>query len=141
MQDGDISNEVAPRLLVVFEGLIGQLDGPVHQKKHDFYVKTHAWRRAARMWTLDGFVLKRMWDYVYRLRQSLDIVTYLDEREAEHVHERLDELSYPFGGFIPTTLDGMVHGILLNPSVHAVFDGDPKRWLTYGGKGRGLRDF
>lgn len=135
MQAGDISNEVAPRYVFVFEGLVGVLPDPVVQRKHSLYVKARAWKRAARSWQFDPWIEKRMWDWAVRRSHSLDIVTYLPEHEADEVKERVDERGLPFGNFIVTTLEEFLHGYMLNPAVVGVFDADPRHALTYGGKG------
>jgi hypothetical protein len=134
VEHGDISNEVAPRIIFVFEGLIGQLASESDEKKHRALVKVHAWKRAASMWTFDGWARKIIWDYTSRRLQQIDIVTYLDEREAEHIHDRIDAAGIPYGNFWATTMQEFVSLQMLNPAVIGVVDGDNKRWGVYGSK-------
>lgn len=139
MEHGDISNEVAPRLVFVFEGLIGYLaENTGDATKRNVLLRARAWKRAAAMWTLDQWTLKIMWDYTSRRRQSIDVVTYVDEREAERIRDRLDAHGYPFANFWATTLDEMLHLHVNNPAVVGVVDGDASRWLTYGSKGMSI---
>jgi len=134
MQGGDISNRTAPRYLFVFEGLLGNFEKPGDRAKRDLLLKAHRWKKAAAMWSIDMYMLKLMWDFTYRRDQSVDILTYLDEREALEVQARLDQYNFPYGNFIVTTIPEFVRGMLNNPSVVAVVDPDPRRGLTYGGK-------
>lgn len=135
MQDGDISNEVAPRYLCIFEGLIGVLPDKVTERKHRLYVKSHAWGRAARCWRFDSYVEKRFWDMSFRLVRTLDIITFLDEAEADLIKERLDARGWPYGNFWATTEEALLHELLPNPSVLGVIDPDPAHALRYGAKG------
>lgn len=136
MENGDISNGVSARLLVVFEGTIATIEDRLTEQKRAFYLKSHRWQRAASCWSVDMLTTKRFWDMTFRLSQTIDIVTYLDEREAEHIQVRLDQLGLPFGNFWATTLEELCREILPNPSVTTILDADPKRVFTYGGKGR-----
>jgi hypothetical protein len=121
MQGGDISSGVSSRYIWVFEGLVADLDGPA-AAKHKLYLKTHAWKRAARCWTLDPWVRKKMDDLAYRLSMVIDIVTFLPEEEGDEIKAILDNLAYPFANFWATTQEDLMHNILPSPAVAGVVE-------------------
>jgi hypothetical protein len=137
MQNGDISNQVAPRIVLVFENLLGSIPKE-KTRKHYWAMKRHAWTAAANCWDLDKWTLAKMWDLTYRHKASIDVVTYLREEEAEKIYTRLDARGYPIANWWVTDLDGCLHDIITNPSVMAIVDATPGRAWTYGRKGASL---
>lgn len=135
MQGGDISNEVAPRIIFIFEDTIGAIAAP-DQRRHDRYVRRGRYRRAARMWELSKHAVRVLHDLERRSPYNVDIATYLDPDEAEHIEDRLESIALPFGHFLVTNTEEMARVIVNQPQVAAVFDGNRARQFAYGGKGR-----
>lgn len=135
MQGGDISNEVTPRLLVVFEGLIGVLP-PQAARREAIARKMHQWSYAVSYWEIHEGIGKAIWDQVWRFHRHIDVVTFLGKGFAEALEARLDDEQLPTGRVLSTTPDRLARQIASMPDVAAVYDPEPTRRFRYGGKGR-----
>lgn len=135
MQGGDLSNRSAPRLIFIFETTIGVLDIKAQRRRKAFLV-ARQWKRAAQCWTLDPQIYRVIEDLQWRSNFNVDFATYLDQREAEALEDHLEHSGLGFGNFLVTTVNEMARVYCNYPSTAAIFDGDPERVFTYGGKGR-----
>jgi hypothetical protein len=141
MQNGDISNEVVPRLVIAYEGMLGLLP-----EKPDRYVTELVARkfgRRARMAqrTVDAYEIndalaRVIWDTTWRHRYTVDVVTYLGEDAVAPLEARLDVEGLPIGRVWATTPDRLARRLPYMPDVAAVFDNE--NHLLYGSKGRML---
>lgn len=141
MQGGDISNEVVPRLVIAYEGMLGLLP-----EKPDRYVTELVARkfgRRARMAqrTVDAYEIndalaRVIWDTTWRHRYTVDVVTYLGEDAVAPLEARLDVEGLPIGRVWATTPDRLARRLPYMPDVAAVFDNE--NHLIYGSKGRML---
>lgn len=136
MQKGDISNQITPRLLVVFEGLLGILDGPKARAKEATARKMHRWKHAVNQYELNDIVARHIWDVTWRKHYSVDVVTFLGVDFALALQDYLDEHQLPVGHIRSSTPDRLARELSYDPSVLAVYDPDPSHVFTYGGKGR-----
>lgn len=137
MERGDIDNHAAARIIYVFEGTIGTLS-PAAERKRNLYLKTRRWKKAAHCWTIEPFLQKVLLDHAWRSPYNVDLATYLDLEEAEHVEQRLESLALPFGHFLVTDIEEMARVISNRPDVAAIYDFHPSRVFTYGSKGRSV---
>jgi hypothetical protein len=137
VQSGDISDQSSPRLIYVFDHTIGTLT-PTAAKKRAFHLRLHQWKRAAHCWEIDPHVVKVIIDIQYRTSYNVDLATYVDPDEAEHIEDRLGGVGLPYGNFFVTTIEEMTRVIVNRPNVAAVFDYDPARQFTYGSKSRSV---
>jgi len=137
MLNGNISNRIEPRLLVVFEGLLGLHTDAKDRAKYSASMKLHRYRSAIRTFTLNEQLQKVIWDTTWRKGYAVDVVTFLDERLAEPLADLLDEQSLPVSHV--TYSDKMMLARSLNsrPDVAGVFYSDPADRFTFGGKGYG----
>lgn len=136
MQHGDISNEVAPRLVVVFEGLLGLLPDARTRGKEALARKMKRWKAAANTYEINELLAKHIWDTVWRHHYSVDVCTYLGEEMAEAIEERLDAEQLPVGRVFATEPQLLARKIALMPDVAAIFDPSTSHRFTYGSKGR-----
>ena len=136
MQKGDISNEVVPRLLIVFEGLLGVLDTPKDRAAELLARKAHRWKSVLAAYTINEMLARHVWDIVWRKNFSVDVVTFLGDDFADLLQERLDKENLPIGRIRSTTSDKLSRELAYDPSVIAVYDPDPSHRFTYGGKTR-----
>jgi hypothetical protein len=136
MDKGDLSNEVIPRILLVFEGVVGWLP-PENKKTYDKLVRKGQWYYAVYEWELNDLMLRKIWDVMFRQSRELDIITYIGGQPfADALAARLDEEDVPVRRVWYTTPAILSRKIALMPDVAAVFDPDPAHQFTYGGKGR-----
>ena len=134
MQKGDISNEVVPRLLVVFEGLLGVLDNPKDRAAELLARKAHRWKAVLNAYTINPELAKHIWHMVWQKNYSLDVVTFLGDDFADLLQERLDKENLPIGRIRSTTPDRLSRELAYDPSVIAVYDPDPSHRFKYGSK-------
>lgn len=136
MEKGDISSQVASRIIVVFDGLIGRLDNPVDAAKEKAFRKARMWKRAAHCWTIDPLITKQMWDWVWRREFGLDVATYVRPMAyAQAIEALLDEYGLPIGHMHYVTAEELVGRLAIMPYVERIFYAQPGRPFIYGGKG------
>uniref|UniRef100_A0AAU3I998 Uncharacterized protein n=1 Tax=Streptomyces sp. NBC_01393 TaxID=2903851 RepID=A0AAU3I998_9ACTN len=141
MQGGDISNEVVPRLVIAYEGMLGILP-----EKPEGYVQELVARKFGRrarqvQRTVDSYEINDMlarviWDTVWRHKYSVDVVTYLGEDAVGPLEARLDVEGLPIGRVWSTTPERLARRLPYMPDVAAIFDNE--HHLLFGSKGRAL---
>lgn len=137
MKDGDISNEVVPRLLVVWEGLIALPPKEKGGMATWFRARQSGKRRATiNSFDLNEVMAAHIWDITWRHRFSVDVVTFLGDEYVDHIERWCDDNDLPIGNVTATTPEKLARKLAYMPSVFAVYDPEPERRYTYGGKGR-----
>ena len=135
MQGGDLSNRVEPRLLVVFEGLLGIHADARARAKYSMAMKIHRYGTAIRTFTLNEQLQKVIWDVTWRYDYAVDVVTFLDERLADPLIEYLDEQGLPVGRVWYSDKMLLARSLNYRPDVAGVFYPDQADRFTFGGKG------
>ena len=136
MQGGDLSNEVTPRLLFVFEGTVGRLPSEAAELKEKLYLKTKRWSKAVAQWEVPDRAYALLWDLTWRWNYRFDIVTFRPAGFAKELAVLFDEVSLPVGHVIATTPKGLAQKLVYMPDVAHVYDADDSRLFTWGGRGR-----
>jgi hypothetical protein len=134
MQKGDISNEVAPRVIFVFEHNIGYLR-PSAEVMERTLIKARRWRRAVDLWEIPQHVHTMLWDTAWRWECRFDIVTYKPEKFAGYLLDRLNEEDVPFSNLWAEPKEEFLHRLTFMPSVQYVFHADPADRFSYGSRG------
>lgn len=138
MQGGDISNSVAPRIAIVFEGLVGLLPDTKSRGVHDVAVKFRRWDKAATAWKINQPALITAMDMSFRRGLNVDLVTFLSQAEAEALERRfasMERYAFPFANFWHTTPADLARETI-RPDLAMVIHSDASRNFTYGSKGR-----
>lgn len=135
MQDGDLSNDVAPRLLFIFEGTVGNLTTKTAEAKEKFYVRTRRWKKAVEQWEISDRAYALMWDVTWRYSFRFDIVTFRPPGFAKALAQIFDEVGLPVSHVIATTPVGLAQRLAFMPDVRHVYDADGDRLFTWGGRG------
>jgi hypothetical protein len=136
MERGDISNEVSPRLVIVWENLLGLLPTKAHEAKVSTYLKFKRYGRAVNVFELNEMLARRIWDVTWRLKFSVDVVTYVNDDFADEVRDRLDREDLPVGHVWHKTPQVLARELAYMPHVAAIYDPNPSHRFTYGSKGR-----
>lgn len=140
MQKGDISNYVEPRLIVVFEGLLGLL--PIEKEKRaNILAKIGQWKRVVELYEINDMLARHIWDQTKRHSRQVDVVTYKGVQFAEAVSDKLDEEMLPVGRVWSTEPHLLSRSIAWRPDIAAIYDPDPQHLLTYGSKARLLSPY
>lgn len=136
MQKGDISNSIVPRMLIVFEGFLGQLNTPKDKAALAVAMRLHKWKSAVNCFELNGLVVQHIWDAVWRKNYTIDVVTFYGQGFGEALEIRLENEDLPVGSVHATTPGLLAREVVYRPNVLAVYDPDPSHVFTYGSKGR-----
>lgn len=131
MEKGDISNEVAPRLLMVWEGLIAMPPKEPAKQRRFSRAKVDLLT-----YTVNEAVGKHIWDLTYRRHLSVDVATFLDKERLSDVEEWIEYHDLPLGNVIATTPARLSRQLAFMPTVAAIYDPNPDNVFMYGGKGR-----
>lgn len=136
MQGGDISNQVAPRLVIVFENLLGLLPSKTAEAKAASFIKFKRWNRAVNVFEINEALARRIWDVTWRLNFSVDVLTYVSPEFAEAVEKRMEREDLPVGHVWFEEPNVLARKLAYMPHVACVYDPDPRHQFTYGSKGR-----
>lgn len=136
MQGGDISNQVVPRLVIVFENLLGILPNKTAEAKAASFLKFKRWNRAVNVFEINEALARRIWDVTWRFDFSVDVITYVSEEFAEAVEKRLEREDIPVRSVWYTEPQVLARKLAYMPQVACVYDPNPHHQFTYGSKGR-----
>lgn len=139
MQRGDISSEVVPKIIIVFEGAVGFLPAD-REAEYDRAVRKQRWVDAMYCWSLDEHMLRKIWDLAFRRSLTIEIVTFVSQPFADVLAARLDEEDMPVHRVWHTTPAKLSRQLAYMPDVAAIYDADEAHVFTYGSKGHVLTD-
>lgn len=141
MRGGDLSNEVVPRAVLVFEGALGFIDRN-DQRAFGRAIRRKRWDDAAECWQLFDLMVTRIWYVATRLSVTLDVVTFAGPPEfGEALERRLqDAEELPVHRVWATTVELLCRKIAYMPDLAVIYDPEPSRQFTWGAKGRILTD-
>jgi len=98
VRGGDISSQVEPRLLVVFEGLLGIHADARARAKYSAAMKLHRYGAAIRTFELNEQLQRVIWDVTYgRFNYAVDVVTFLGAKLVDPLRDLIDEQGLPIG--------------------------------------------
>lgn len=138
MQGGDISNETAPRIIIVLDDLL--LRVPRSKRRIEkAWVRVGQWERAAKLHVLDEEVRMYMWDLIWRSGLSVDLATFQPAPYAEALRGRLDEYGLSFGHLMVTSPGEMARQMAFLPHVKFVYYAVPERNFMFGDRGVWVR--
>lgn len=142
VEKGDISGTPSPRLLFVFEGLIGHPPtGPVHQVVHGLSQRLGRSSIAVAQWEIDPTMVQQLNDLFWRHNYRSDVVTFLGVNFAVALLRRFEELVLPVSNVLAfDSPEALAHNLALMPDVVTVYDGARSRKMLYGSKGRYVSD-
>lgn len=133
MLNGDISNRVEPRLLVVFEGLIAL--PPERQMLTHFGRRAGKIRKQVQQLRSNEKAARVINDTVWRHRYAVDVVTFMGEEYIEPVTDWLDEHGIPASNVIASERPLLARELVYRLDVVGVFSPDPNDALVFGSKG------
>lgn len=140
MLNGDLSNVVTPRLVLVFEGSLGFLP-PDKVTEFNKLGSAGQWNQAVLCWDLHELMCRKIWDVTVRQSFQLEVVTYVGPPEfAESLQERFDDEGLPISRTTASTPARMARRLSYAPDIAYVYDANRDHAFTYGAKGRYLSD-
>jgi len=135
MLHGDISNRVEPRLMLVFEGLLGLHTDTRARAKYSMHARLGNWRRAVRTYEVNEMAARVLVDAVWRRRYSADVVTFLDPEIVEALEGWCDDKGLPVGNVTYADKAMLARELNYRLDVVGVFYPNPADALTFGSKG------
>ena len=137
MRGGDISNEVTPRLLFVYEDVLAkQVRTPVAPRR--FMKRRANWHLLISTYEVDQLLAARLWMVVGRLGVRFDAVTFLPAEAVPHIREHLESENIPVAHVRSyDSPQALADALAYMPDVIGVYD-LPARAVAYGGKGQDI---
>jgi hypothetical protein len=137
VEGGNLANDLVPRIVLVFENLVGVLlERTPSRAVYTGLVKARRWRRAVSLLHVNDPLARQMWHITWHLGYQLEVVTYLHPDAVEYVQAWVDDNDLPVHRVWYIEPNKLARKIASMPDLAAIFDPDPAHTLTYGTKGR-----
>lgn len=131
---GDLSNKPEPKILIVFEGLVGLLPAE-NEKSFKKALSRGNWPKAASYWTLNEMALRKILDLQWRRNLNIEIVSFSAEDLAAEFELLLENAGVGVKVW-HSSPEYLARKSEYMPDVIAMYDADSSRQFTYGRKGR-----
>lgn len=135
MQNGNLSNRTAPRVLLVFEGLLGYLP-PGKVAEYEKHVAAEQWNSVIYQFQLDNNLINRILYLTWSSDYNFHVVTWFPPLAATVIADRLDELSVPVRSVFSSTPEKLAKILVNNPDIVTVYDTVHQHVLTFGSKAK-----
>jgi|SRR6185437_5479253 len=134
MLNGDLSNQAAPRIYVVFDKLIGKLP----EDSGNFYelIDDKKYKDALDLMIIDHLMFNRLAYLCNKKNINVYLVTWMGHGMAEAVEDFMSGMGILVRGCIASAPVSLAKLIIQDETVIGVYDPDPDHSLTYGTKGR-----
>ena len=135
MEHGDLSNTPAPRMIIIFEGLLGEVP-PAYAKLYAKSMRKQRWRQAASLYVIDDLMARKMW-YLYHTTDTMfEVVTFTAPEMAPMISLMLDAEQLPVHDvwFSPSP-QMLARKTSYMPGLVRVYDGNPDNSFAYGSHG------
>ena len=141
MQNGNLSNIVQPRVLLVFEGALGFIDGEAVQE-FNVLASRGMWAEAWNLWEMNDLMARKIWDVTKRQSVNVALITYVSDNEgaASGLQAWADEARLPIGECIAIKSAVLARELSFMPDVACVYDASAQTCAVLGSKGRLLRN-
>lgn len=136
MRKGELSNEVLPRIYIVFEGLVGVLPDTKSKALEALARKRKQWDKAVGHYVLNEPTKQGLRDVYFRYNFRVDVLTFHGQGFADAVVDKLNSKNLLFGGVQAYDEGELLHDLTYDRSILAVLDPDPSRMLRWGSKGK-----
>lgn len=134
MINGDISNRVEPRLLVVFEGLIALPPEGGMGIAH-FGRRAGKLKRQIDRLEVNEPMARVINDTVWRHNYAVDVVTFMGEEYLPHIERWLDEMGLPTSNVIARDRTQLAREMPYRLDLVGVFSPYPNDALVFGSRG------
>lgn len=133
MKFGELSNKVAPRAVILFEGLLGLLPSGSIQE-HDKAVKKNDWEKVVSLFKLNEIYLMKLLDLTRRKDINFSVVTWMPEPADQAIVDMLDKQAIPVRGCFSSSPEVLARMLPYNPDVAIVYVPSTEYVLTLGSK-------
>jgi hypothetical protein len=138
MQGNDLGSGTEPRLILVFEGLIGFLPTKKAELTFKTSMKFHRWGKAVSQFVPNEQMERRIYDITYNKGFNVEALTFLGDQMQDHVMQWIDDHYLPIGRVRSHTPDELSKKLAYMPDVAAIYHPFNNMTFKFGGKGRYL---
>jgi hypothetical protein len=142
MLNNDISNEIAPKIVVVIDGLVARVPEDKERLAQKFRRRSR-WEKLAGVYDFDTLMVAHLWDIVQRSPWSHDLVSFESSSDGwyEALERRLDRFNVPFSRLeCMDSADEYGRILAFRPEVKRVFFSNPDWVFHFGGRGSHVGD-
>jgi hypothetical protein len=136
MEGGDLSNEMAPRIIVIFNELIG---GIPHSRntRVELLRAARRWKAVAEAYDINLAIRAKLHDLTWRHGLRVDCVLLDHPKVAEAMEKRFNRMNLAIANvYAMDELKELVDRLPYMPEVVAVVFGNPEWLYAFGGRGR-----
>lgn len=142
MQNGNLSNVVQPRVLLVFEGALGYISEDL-VKEFNRIASEGDWFGAWRTWHVNELMAAKIWHVVRTQFIQVEVVTFAIPEDAGDearlgLQEFFDFHNLPISGVHIMSPKRLARELAYMPNIACVYDANPDTWAMFGRKGRAL---
>lgn len=135
MLNNNLGNTVVPRILVVFEGLVGYLS-PENLPSYNQAGSAGCWDLAVGYWDFNPMALRKLNDLIIRRDLKVEIVSFVMPPEgAVALAERFDEEQVPVSRVLASTPERTARRLAYGLDITRVYSPDPQHALMCGSRG------
>lgn len=137
MKRGELSNEILPRVYLVFEGLVGVLPDTKTLALEKLARKRKKWNQVAEYYRINTNTSVGIRDLYWRHHFRVDIVTFISPEFVSPIRDRLDSKNLLFGDvhYYENHIE-LSRDLTYDRSILGVLDPEPSHALSYGSRGR-----
>ncbi|MFN2347137.1 MAG: hypothetical protein ABR616_15670 [Dermatophilaceae bacterium] len=142
IEKGDISNSIAPKLVFIFDGLVGRI--PQDEERVAARLRKRGkWDQLARVYEVDTKMGAHLWDIIWRSPFSFDIVSFEtdDEKWYDALERLLNRANVPHSRLeIYADPNDFAQHMAYAPNILRVFHGNPSWNFKFGDRGQYVSD-
>lgn len=140
MLNGNLSNIVQPRVLLVFEGALGFISGS-DVEEFNLRASDDRWHEAWKLWTLNQGMMGKIWHVVRNQNINVSLVTFIapeDGNASYGLQQLMDDHHLPISEVLSISAKRLARELAYMPDVAMVYDANPESWAMFGRKGHAL---
>lgn len=138
MRGNDLDNQVVPRDILVWEGLLGLLpDEKIEMQEHKLRRKGK-WKQAVDLYTMNELMARKVWDLMWRGAVDIELLTHRHRDFAVELEDRMEREGMPFRKVWYQQIEVLDRNIVYQPDIRTIYHPFVDRQFLYGGKGRVL---
>ena len=132
MEKGDIDNAMPPRIIVIFDGLIGEVP-PNRERRVQLLRSVGRWKAVAESYDIDLHVRKQLHDMSWRRHWRIDVVLFDHEGVARAMERRFNRMNLAIANvYAISGPKELVERLPVMPEVIYVVHGNPEWTYAFG---------
>lgn len=136
MKGNDLANEVVPRDLLVFEGLLGLIPNEKVARAEAKFRAKGKWAKALACYETHEMLGRKVWDMAWRYSVEIDLITFLGRPFAFELEKRMENENMPFRRIWSEEPNILARRLATMPEVRTIYTPFPNQQLLFGSKGR-----